>query len=311
MEGPSVFITEQETLDKYKCHICGKKFRAPALLRRHKERKTLCLIREVAPEQLDNSNRCIFCNKIFSRKDNLVKHHKTCKIKNGGVELLTDSVRYEQEIRILKEKDRQREKEFDQLHTQFEELKQQITHPQANNEAVKPFNIVSNTSAANSITINKYGTPSGKHILGDTTDLGTTNLLETPFTKLFKEKGVQTPICLVPVLWFNKEVPQNYSIYLKNRAAKDLLVFDGNEWLTERIDIVVKVVRDKVYDITTKLCHRLRPHLSENDAYAVDNIDTNWYDSEETCSDYKQIIEEFIRGHGVVESSMPKHMRAK
>src|ERR1700742_275440 len=92
-----------------KCYNCGKIFNTAQSLARHKQRKTPCLIREVAPNQIVNTNRCIFCNKIFSKKENLTKHHKTCRIKNGGMEILADKVKYEQEIRILKEKDMARD----------------------------------------------------------------------------------------------------------------------------------------------------------------------------------------------------------
>ena len=87
-------------IDNKKCYICGKSFRTPAELLKHKNRKIPCLIREVKPENADNPNRCIHCNKILSRKENLVRHLKNCKIKNGGVEIPLDGVIYEPDLKI-------------------------------------------------------------------------------------------------------------------------------------------------------------------------------------------------------------------
>jgi hypothetical protein len=112
-----------------KCYNCGKEFRTPTEYQRHKNRKTPCLILEVAPEHISNPNRCIFCNKIFSKHSNILRHLKTCKIKNGGMNILDEKVQYEQEIRILKDKDRQREEEIGQLKRQIAELQSKLVPP--------------------------------------------------------------------------------------------------------------------------------------------------------------------------------------
>lgn len=43
----------------FKCYNCGKTF-SKAHLDRHKGRKTPCLIRDVAPEDINNPNRCVW-----------------------------------------------------------------------------------------------------------------------------------------------------------------------------------------------------------------------------------------------------------
>lgn len=102
MEGAHIVVDVNINANKT-CAECSKVFRAPALLERHKKRKTPCLLREVAPEHANNPNRCIFCNNVFSKKEHLTRHHKICRIKNGGMEILVDKVKYDQEIRLLKE----------------------------------------------------------------------------------------------------------------------------------------------------------------------------------------------------------------
>jgi len=93
-----------------KCYNCGTEFRAPALLLRHGNRKTPCLIRNVSDADVDNPKRCIFCNKIFASVGNKNKHVKNCKIRNSGIKILAGKVKHEQteqkdeEIKSLRER---------------------------------------------------------------------------------------------------------------------------------------------------------------------------------------------------------------
>ena len=100
-----------EQIDNKKCYSCGKIFPKSGHLERHKNRKTPCLIQIIQPEQVNNPNRCIFCNKIFTNISNRNKHLKLCRVKNGGMDILVDKVHNDQRIRILEE---QHQKEQEQ-----------------------------------------------------------------------------------------------------------------------------------------------------------------------------------------------------
>ncbi len=113
-----------QNVDHKKCDSCEKVFRTPIELQRHKNRKTPCLIKEISEDQKLNPNRCIFCNKIFSKKSNLIKHHKGCKIKNIDVKIIDENIEYEQEIRILKEQREIDRKEIEKLHMENKEIKE-------------------------------------------------------------------------------------------------------------------------------------------------------------------------------------------
>ncbi|QYB17539.1 hypothetical protein PV-S19_0175 [Pacmanvirus S19] len=71
---------EGEKMD-FKCEKCGKVFKKPSDLERHKNKKTPCIVENLSPEELVNPNRCLHCNKIYSKKENLTRHIKSCKIK--------------------------------------------------------------------------------------------------------------------------------------------------------------------------------------------------------------------------------------
>lgn len=139
------YMQDNVKLNSKKCYDCGKSFTTTQAFDRHKQRKAPCLIRETAPENIHNPNRCIFCNKIFAQPQTLTRHYKNCKIKDGGTDILDEKVCYEQEIRILKEKGmlrEDREKEMDRkieaMQDQLNELRDQmkqlaVTHAVTNN----------------------------------------------------------------------------------------------------------------------------------------------------------------------------------
>ncbi len=205
--------TPNNEINNKKCYNCGKVFRAPVNLQAHKNRKTPCVIREIGPENINNPLRCIFCNKISSNKSNLLKHHKVCKIKNGGMDILDDKVRHEQEIRILKE---QREKdienhdrEINELREQFNRLAEQLkTKPEVTNQ------IVNNGTVNITNNFYNYDKP-----FVETIKLTEDDLLVTSIIKKMLE-----------LVYFNKNLPQNHTLYLPNIKEDRLLIYKNGSW---------------------------------------------------------------------------------
>ncbi|QYB17761.1 hypothetical protein PV-S19_0397 [Pacmanvirus S19] len=214
-----VINNKPEEIDNKKCYSCGKVFRTPANLLVHKNRKTPCLIREVPPEQANNPNRCIFCNKVFVQKQSLNRHLKSCKIKNGGMEILVDKVRYDQEIRILKERMEQKDKEIEQDKKEKEEqIKKLMEEVDALKKAVtvQQPQVVNNTiynAPVVNITLNNYNKPTIEGLIISQEELA-------GISKLSKY--------LLQKLYFNPELPQNHCMYLVNKKDKSLLVYDSN-----------------------------------------------------------------------------------
>ena len=72
------------------CVRCGKEFRAPALLKRHLERKTSC---EPIIAATGNGIACRYCGKAFASRQSMSRHvRQYCKIANSdeGMEKLLD-----------------------------------------------------------------------------------------------------------------------------------------------------------------------------------------------------------------------------
>ncbi len=101
------------------CNLCAKEFRTPAEFQRHKNKKEPCVIIEVTPENINNPNRCNYCNRIFVQKQTMVRHLKTCKVKVGEIVLPEKNVELINEIQILKE-------QIDELSQEIKELRKLV-----------------------------------------------------------------------------------------------------------------------------------------------------------------------------------------
>lgn len=227
-------------LDSKKCYSCGKVFRTPANLAAHKNRKTPCLIREIAPENIHNPNRCIYCNKVFSKKSNLTAHFKICKIKNGGMNILDEKVRYEQEIRILKEQRENDKKEIEIMKEEFEGKMQKLQEQMRQlNTKEKTVNINNGTinNTTNNITINFYNYDAPKI---DTLKITQDDLITNNVSRMLMEK-----------IYFNKDIPENHVLYLPNIKERRLLVFKDGSWKNRIGDDLIPVftnIKNAIYN---------------------------------------------------------------
>lgn len=86
-----------------KCNLCGKEFKKPIDLARHNNRKLPCIVTNVNPEDLENSLRCIYCNKLLSTLGNLTKHAKNCKIKREHSTKIHVDVTFEEQLEMYRE----------------------------------------------------------------------------------------------------------------------------------------------------------------------------------------------------------------
>ncbi len=286
-----------------KCYSCGKVFRTPANLKLHKEKKTPCLIREIAPEDINRPNRCIFCNKIFTNKSNLTKHLNKCKIKNGGMDILDEKTRYEQEIRILKEQreiDRkQMEEKFEErlerkdeeiklIYERFEKLEKTLANPQ------QTINNTVNNNVIN-VQINNYLEPNLEHIINRL------NPDESVFISMFRENLVQTPMAIVPIIWFNPDYPSNLAIYLVNKANGNLLVFNNNRWESGNFHTdIARKIRDRAYTITETAASIPLFKLGRYEDQ-LNNIKKNHHDEELTKIECDQLFHTVLQNRDLVE----------
>lgn len=297
---------EIDNINDRKCYNCGKVFRKPVELQRHKNRKTPCLIREVDPEHVQHPNRCIYCNKIFAQHCTLTRHLLKCKIKNGGMEILVDKVKYDQENRILKETVKKHEEIFkkqeemfknglQECETKFQEqierLKKQLASPTTNNINTNNTNINNTSNITNHITINNYLTPNYKFLLeGDV------------FKNIFKRRLVQTAMEIIPMIWFNADHKENLSTYLVNKSTGETLAYDGSAWKVVPVDTLKKDLRDRAYEITSELI--TADMLNEFTKYIPAQIRVNKIDDEVIEIEEERVYNNLIENRELVKAHM-------
>jgi hypothetical protein len=193
------------------CFSCGKTFSKPFYYERHKNRKTPCLIQDI-PENDNAVLRCKFCNKTYKHNYTLNRHYKTCKIKNGGMDILVKKVQREEELEqkvmlntLLKKVEFMEQKIHDLTTTANSNNTNNTNNTiNTNNTQINTNNITQN------ITINSYKDPNTEGITLSPVDI---------------DNHERIAYALIDKIYFNPEKPENHSIYLVNKKDKTLMVY--------------------------------------------------------------------------------------
>jgi hypothetical protein len=148
--------------------------------------------------QTDIKFKCTHCSKLFSRKDNLKRHEKTCKpkINNNEKELELEKIKLE---KINAE-------------TELVKLKLELK-----NKSTKNINngTINNNNTVNNITINAMG----DEII---------NKLTTNEIKKLADKGNNALIHIVELLNFNERFPENQYFCNTSLEGDYVTVYDKN-----------------------------------------------------------------------------------
>jgi hypothetical protein len=201
------------------CFSCGKTFKKPSDFKRHQNRKTPCVIREV---DLAAKHRCKFCNRVYKYARNLSTHYKKCKIKNGGQHILLDKLQREHEMKIAmmgkrlergERRERRRDKQMQKMVAKIEQLEANQNNTVNNGNAAN--NAVINGIQGNNnnqvqITMNSYKSPNMDDIKLVLEDMMQTNILKA----------------LIQSIYFNPDKPENHSILAQNIKEKRVAVYD-------------------------------------------------------------------------------------
>jgi hypothetical protein len=212
------------------CTKCESAFKYPSALRRHQQSKKSC----TPPEVMDSSRfACTYCKKSYAQKRSLVRHYKSCKIKNADKAIILSKLKQEHEIRLKHEKTiSDMQAGFSKMIAKFDSWETKMQESKAS------------TTINNTITINNYKTP-------DISDLNV-DLSTLTNSKLIKS--------IMEAIYFNPDKPENHCILSQNIQQKRVAVYD-NGWklLTserelERLIDAVKATCLKEGDNLIKSC---------------------------------------------------------
>ena len=201
-----------------------------------KENNTDCITQSM-------TNSCVYCNRIYSRKDNLTRHLKICKLRHNIINDKTDTTSSDSEdtsnkdlytrdevVEMLQKTKQEFHFKEAQTYTIIQELRTQVEQLLRNQGS---NNITYNTN----IVLNAFGKEN-------------TNYISKDYIKGLISSG---PINSIPKLLqhihFNPEHQENHNIKIPNKKQPYAEIFNGSTWdITDRKQ-AIEDMTDKAYSI--------------------------------------------------------------
>jgi 5-methylcytosine-specific restriction endonuclease McrA len=187
--------------------------------------------------QIINSFSCLYCNKIFNRKDNHTRHIKNyCKVKknlDNEKEKIFNLLLAKDEIINKKEKENEELKQLikDQ-NKKINKILDKIGTNNINNGTIN--NNINNNIIITSDKLLKFGSE----------DL--TKIDNKLFNNVLKTTGKDCFIECAKNIYNNPKVPQNQNIYLSDISRDKFLAYDGEKWKLENKIKVLTDITDKI-----------------------------------------------------------------
>ncbi len=169
-----------------------------------------------------NGFKCIYCDKMFTKKYNLNKHFNRCKNKKIDEE--------DTEKEMLKQMLEIKDLELKKQNQELEDAKRKIKELSKSSN-----NVVYNT--VNNITLIAYNRqPDLSH------------LTNNDYVKIMN-RGFNSVPQLIKAIHFNPKKPQNQNIFIPNIKSKYVMVWNGIKWdLINRKDVI-----DDMYDDSSNI----------------------------------------------------------
>jgi hypothetical protein len=235
-----------------------------------------------------NKNQCIYCNKKFTRKDN-VKYHmkKSCKIKqeiNKQREIIFEKLKLDQE-----EKEKYLYK-IKKLENEKYEMKQLIDENKKYNEKI--FKIISKLEKKIEKQAQIINNDNSFINNDNSQHLYLLNYNKEDLSKLDKKKvvaslnrGYQAPIEITKLIHFDEEHPEHHNIYIPKINEKYAMVFKDDVWrLMDKnvlVDDIFENKRDYIVENLEKFIKEIDPrklealkHFLNSEDYEIGIINT-------------------------------------
>jgi hypothetical protein len=239
---------------QYECEICIKKYKSYQTLWKHNKKNHKIKINIIpqntstSPQETSKKEyKCKYCEKNYSRNDNLKRHENTCKhkiiLENNKNEIKEIEIKFNSEIEKLKDEIKKCNKK-------------KITNTNNNNN----HGIINNN-----ITINKIGTENLSLLNND------------EIIKIFN-KELESILTFIEMINFNERLKENHSFCVTNLESKFLSTYNDE---TKKIDkdrkkyFIDKLLNTSIekmellYHTNQKLFNKSKQNQIQN---SIDNI---------------------------------------
>jgi hypothetical protein len=225
--------------------------------------------------KIEDGYICNYCNKKYSRVDNLTRHKKTCKdkptIKEENISLIEENKLMKQQINELKNQFALILKEKGRM------------HPKTLQKINKQLNIINNN---NSVTNNTYVT---------FPYLDYSKIFSSSQIKSILNKQYMSLEESIKQVHFNDNLPEYSNLYITNMRDDLAYIFNGKEFiavkknsmLNELVDIHIneinlslekhrKKLDERVIDTLEKFLNKLNDEYTKMTDYNTDKTYTNY-----------------------------------
>ena len=196
-----------------------------------------------------NKQCCEYCLRTYSRKDNLTKHLKKCKIK--------------------KEKEKQ-DSEKDKKIEDLKEIVEKLLVETKGNTNISNSNNNSHNTTNNIININNYGDEDTKYITSDY------------ILKLLKNRPAKTIPELIKYTHFNEEHPENQNIKITNKKEPYIKVRKNNKWeLQDKDETITDLIdRQQIHLLDEDIEKKVEENFNNSEKINIERC-TDLYNSDD------------------------------
>jgi len=210
--------------------------------------------------KIDDTTKCLYCNKIYNHVQSLNRHYKTCKEKKTDDDV-KDSMN--KLVTLLNEQLNEKNEQLNEKNEQLNDFKKELTKRDDNfkkeltkrdkeltkrdkelkkelikrdNELIKRdlqidelikkagiINNISTTNVLNNIKLLSYSKTDRSH------------LTDKDIIKCLKHSNFCIPH-LIEKIHFDKNKPENHNVYISNLKNKYIMIYDGNKWICKDRD---------------------------------------------------------------------------
>lgn len=204
------------------CTFCNKKFTREDNLKVHINQRC---------KTIKNEKKCSYCFKIFTCKSSLNRHLvRSCKIRKQ-----TEKNKEEIYEQLIKDVEHIKNK-CDRLEAENKELKESIESNKT--QTIKNNNVNSNNNTININNNNITILPFGKENLD--------YLTENVYKKLFNDGFCSVPK-LIEFIHFNKNHPENHNIYIQNIKENYVMIMEDKRWVLADLEEILRTLIDRKY----------------------------------------------------------------